>query len=56
MLEKLLLASILTFSFSLIAEMGWTSSKKEITQVPTSHQEVLTLTQLYKSIESKPNQ
>lgn len=56
MLEKLLLASILTFSFSLVAEMGWSNSKKEITQIQTPHQEVLTLTQLYKSIESKPNQ
>ncbi|MEA5554452.1 hypothetical protein VB713_26305 [Anabaena cylindrica UHCC 0172] len=55
MLEKLLLASILTFSFSLFAEMGWTNSKKEIAKTPVPHQEVVTLTQRQKNINLEIN-
>jgi hypothetical protein len=55
MLEKLLLASILTFSFSLFAEMGWSNSKKELAKTSVPHQEIVTLTQRYKNIEPQVN-
>ncbi|HLO84292.1 MAG TPA: hypothetical protein VK203_04645 [Nostocaceae cyanobacterium] len=45
MLEKLLLASILTFSFSLIADMGWSASNQKIAEASPENSQVLTITQ-----------
>ncbi|WP_353931919.1 hypothetical protein WJM97_04865 [Okeanomitos corallinicola TIOX110] len=40
MLEKLFLASILTFSFGLFAEIGWFEGNQKIVQTP-SHQQIV---------------
>lgn len=40
MLEKLFLASILTFSFGLFAEIDWFEGKQKIVQTP-SHQQIV---------------
>lgn len=45
MIEKLLLASILTFSFSLFTDMGWFTSTHKLAKTTSHHQEALTLTQ-----------
>ncbi|MFM2063565.1 MAG: hypothetical protein RLZZ507_3236 [Cyanobacteriota bacterium] len=55
MLEKLLLASILTFSFSLFTEMGWSNARKEMAQTPLPNHAVFTLTQRYKTTEMDSN-
>ncbi|MEA5576480.1 hypothetical protein [Anabaena sp. UHCC 0451] len=55
MLEKLLLASILTFSFSLFTDPGWSNTKKDMAQAPLSEHGVLTLTQLNKNTELRSN-
>ncbi|MBD2694549.1 hypothetical protein [Anabaena catenula] len=45
MIEKLLLASILTFSFSLFTDMGLYSSTYKLAKTTSHHQEAFTLTQ-----------
>ncbi|MBD2294977.1 hypothetical protein H6G06_16180 [Anabaena sphaerica FACHB-251] len=56
MLEKLLLATILTFSFSLFANMGWSNTRKEMAQTPlASNHKVFTLTERYKNTEMDSN-
>ncbi|MEB3151079.1 MAG: hypothetical protein VKL60_18925 [Sphaerospermopsis sp.] len=51
MLEKLLLASILTFSVSLFSDIGWSNAKKEVVQTPSHNHTVFLLTQRYKNKE-----
>lgn len=55
MLEKLLLASILTFSLSLLADMGWSNPRKEILGNSNNTHEAFTLTQRYKNTETNSN-
>jgi hypothetical protein len=45
MLEKLLLASILTFSLSLVADMGWSASNRKIAEASPEQSQILTITQ-----------
>ncbi len=56
MLEKLILASILTFSFSLFADMGWSNPRKEMAQTPVQNHLVFTLTQNPKNIDRSTEQ
>ncbi len=43
MLEKLLLASVLTFSFSVISEMNWPTSSQKLTEVTPNNQPAVTV-------------
>jgi hypothetical protein len=45
MLEKILLASILTFSFNICAQMNGTSPSQKVGNVPLANQNFITLTQ-----------
>jgi hypothetical protein len=56
MMEKLFLASILTFSVSLFADMGWSNAKKEMAETPSYNHVVFTLTQNHKNIEADTEQ
>ncbi|MBD2437498.1 hypothetical protein [Nostoc sp. FACHB-110] len=47
MLEKLLLATILTFALSLIAEMGWSSPTRTSNEVNIDNSGKLAVTQFY---------
>jgi hypothetical protein len=51
MLEKLLLASVLTFSFSLFADMGWSNTQQKMVQQPSPNHAVFILTQRNKNTE-----
>ncbi|MBK1987821.1 hypothetical protein A0J48_009765 [Sphaerospermopsis aphanizomenoides BCCUSP55] len=51
MLEKILLASILTFSVSLLTDMGSSNPRKELVETPSYNHEVFTLTHNYKNPE-----
>lgn len=53
MLEKLLMASVLTFSFSLFADMGWSDTKQEMVQHTSPNHAVFILTQRNKNTETK---
>ncbi|WP_413171953.1 hypothetical protein [Anabaena azotica] len=55
MLEKLLLASILTFSLSLLADLGWSNPKNELLGTSKNTHEVFTLTLRYKNTEMDSN-
>ncbi len=45
MIEKLLLAFILTFTFSLFTDMGRSASSHKLAKTTSHHQEAFTLTQ-----------
>ncbi|MBD2451812.1 hypothetical protein H6G76_32775 [Nostoc sp. FACHB-152] len=47
MLEKLLLAAILTFALSLIAEMGWSSPNRTSSETHVYKPGILSVTQFY---------
>lgn len=47
MLEKLFLASILTFSFGLFADIDWFKNKQKIVQTPSHEQMVSTIVKPY---------
>lgn len=51
MLEKLLLASMLTLSFSLFTNIGWSNPRKKTVQTPLSDQIFVTLTQVHQNAE-----
>jgi hypothetical protein len=45
MLEKLLLASILTFSLSLVADMSWSAANQKIVEASPEPSQILTISQ-----------
>lgn len=51
MLEKLLLASILTFSFSVVSEMNWSVSSQKIHEVTPNNQSAVTVAQRQQNIK-----
>jgi hypothetical protein len=54
MLEKLLLASFLTFSLSLFAEIGWSTSSNTSVKTPLAHHPVFVLTQNQQENQTDP--
>ncbi|WP_016949849.1 hypothetical protein [Anabaena sp. PCC 7108] len=54
MVEKLLLAIISTFSFSLFTDIGWSNSNYRLAKTISHHQEAFTLTQR-RQTKSKTN-
>lgn len=48
MLEKLLLAAILTFTLNLLTQMSWSSSTQSNKKINLHNDAVFTLTQAYK--------
>ncbi|ADI66206.1 hypothetical protein Aazo_5140 ['Nostoc azollae' 0708] len=55
MLEKLLLASIFTFSLSLLADLSWSNPRNELLGTSKNPHEVFTLTQRYKNTKMDSN-